>query len=158
VRNVAQITPLIAFPHSAAEKCSISAHRKTTVRSHCTTDVQPMHSNVRRPAVPSFHIICRPFAKEEGSFWGDVCKTVRSRSVVRLSVCPVLSVCELVYCSQMVGWIKMSLGTKGGVGPGDTVLDGDPSPPKNGHSPHFPTHAYCGQTAGWIKMPLGTDV
>jgi len=68
VRNVAQITPLIAFPHSAAEKCSISAHRKTTVRLHCTTDVQPMHSNVRRPAVPSFHILCGPFAKEEGSF------------------------------------------------------------------------------------------
>ena len=58
----------------------------------------------------------------------------------------------------MVGWMKMSLGTKVGVGPGDTVLDGDPAPPKKGHSSHFPTHVYCGQTAGWIKMPLGADV
>ena len=36
--------PLLAFPHSAAEKFRISADRKTTVRSHCTTDVQPMHT------------------------------------------------------------------------------------------------------------------
>jgi len=36
--------PLVAFPHSAAEKFRISADRKTTVRSHCTTDVQPMHT------------------------------------------------------------------------------------------------------------------
>ena len=63
-----------------------------------------------------------------------------------------------VYCSQMIGWIKMSLDTKVGVGPGDTVSDGDPAPPNKGHSPHFPTHVYCGQTAGWIKMPLGADV
>jgi len=44
--------PLIAFLHSAAEKFRISADHKTTVRSHCTTDVQPMHSSIRRPAVP----------------------------------------------------------------------------------------------------------
>jgi len=36
--------PLVAFPHSAAEKLCISMDRKTTVRSHCTTDVQPMHA------------------------------------------------------------------------------------------------------------------
>jgi len=61
--------PLIAFPHSAAEKFRISADRKITVRSRCTTDVQPMHSSVRRPAVLSFHrpILCGPFAKEQGS-------------------------------------------------------------------------------------------
>jgi len=39
--------PHVAFPHSAAEKFRISADRKTTVRSHCTTDVQPMH-----PVIP----------------------------------------------------------------------------------------------------------
>jgi len=39
--------PLVAFPHSAAEKFRISADRKTTVRSHCTTDVQPMHTILR---------------------------------------------------------------------------------------------------------------
>ena len=58
----------------------------------------------------------------------------------------------------MGGWIKMPLGTKVGVNPDDTVLDGDPAPP-NGHSPsQFLAHVCCGQTAGWIKMPLGTEV
>jgi len=61
--------PLIAFPHSAAEKFLISMDRKTTVRSYCTTDVQPMHSSVSRPAVLSFRMpsLCGPFAKEQGS-------------------------------------------------------------------------------------------
>ena len=36
--------PLVAFPQSAAEKFRISADGKTTVRSHCTTDVQPIHT------------------------------------------------------------------------------------------------------------------
>ena len=71
----------------------------------------------------------------------------------------VLSV-TLVYCGQSVGWIMMPLGTEVGLGPGDTVLDGDPAPPKKRHSspPRFSGHVYCGQTAGWIKMPLGTEV
>ena len=61
--------PLIAFPHSAAEKFCISADRKTTVRSRCTTDVQPMHSSVRHPAVLSFRrpLLSGPFAKQQGS-------------------------------------------------------------------------------------------
>jgi len=29
----------------------------------------------------------------------------------------------LVYCGQMVGWIKMSLGTEVNLGPGHIVLD-----------------------------------
>ena len=62
--------PLIAFPYSAAEKFCISVDLKTTVRSHCTTDVQPMHSSVWRPTVSSFFILCGPFAKEQGSFFG----------------------------------------------------------------------------------------
>jgi len=44
----------------------------------------------------------------------------------------VLSVClsvTLMYCDQTVGWIKMPLGTEVGLGPGDTVLDGNPAPP-----------------------------
>jgi len=49
------------------------------------------------------------------------------RTVVYLS-CPVLSV-TLVYCGQMVGRIKMKLGTQVGLGPGHIVLDGDPGLP-----------------------------
>ena len=38
-----------------------------------------------------------------------------------------------VFCGQTVGWIKMPLGTKVGIGPGDVVLDGDPAArPKRG--------------------------
>jgi len=74
--------------------------------------------------------------------------------------CPVLSV-TLVYCGQMVGWIKVKLGLQVGLSPGHIVLDGDPAPPpkKKGHSsPQFLAHVYCGQTAGWIKMKLGNEV
>jgi len=47
-------------------------------------------------------------------------------SDVVLSVC--LSV-TLVHCGKTVGWIKMKLGMEVGLGPGHTVLDGDPAPP-----------------------------
>jgi len=36
----------------------------------------------------------------------------------------------LVYCGQMVGWIRIPLGMEVGLGPGHIVLDGDPAPPK----------------------------
>ena len=61
--------PIIAFLHTAAEKFRISRDRKTTIHLHCTTDVQPMHSSIRRPTVPSFRIFCGPFAKEQDSFF-----------------------------------------------------------------------------------------
>jgi len=32
-----------------------------------------------------------------------------------------------VYCGQTAGWNKMTLGTKVGFSPGDSVLDGDPA-------------------------------
>jgi len=66
-----------------------------------------------------------------------------------------------VYCCQAAGWIKMVLGTKVGLSPGDFVLDGHPAPsPKKGAEPplQFSAHFYCCQTAGCIKMPLGMEV
>jgi len=42
-----------------------------------------------------------------------------------------------VYCGQTAGWIKMELGTEVGLGPGHTVLDGDPAPPKRDTVPNF---------------------
>jgi len=47
-----------------------------------------------------------------------------------------------------------------GLGPGHTVLDGDPVAPleRGTVSPPFLTQVYCGHTAGWIKMSLGTKV
>ena len=66
-------------------------------------------------------------------FWATVCKTVRPMLLDRCLSC--LSV-TLVYCGQMVGWIKMPLGMEIGLGPGHIVLHGDPaSPPPKGHGP-----------------------
>ena len=57
----------------------------------------------------------------------------------------------------------MPLGREVDLGPGDTVLDGDPAPlPKNWNSsPHFTAHVYCGPHAEkvWrIKKPRGMKV
>ena len=53
----------------------------------------------------------------------------------------------------------MKLGVQVGIGPGHTVLYGEPAaaPPK-GHSPQFLDHICCDQMAGWIKMALGMEV
>jgi len=50
---------------------------------------------------------------------------------------PCLSVLSvtLVYCGQMVRWIKMKLGVEIGLVPGHIVLDGDPAPPPKGAQP-----------------------
>jgi len=50
-----------------------------------------------------------------------------------------------VCCGQTARWIKMPLGAEVGLGPGHIMLDGDPAPPKNGHSPYFSHHVYCGK-------------
>jgi len=51
----------------------------------------------------------------------------------------------------------MPLAMEVGLGPGNVVLDADPAPKGEGHSPPF-WPMYCGQTAAWTKMPLGTEV
>jgi len=48
-----------------------------------------------------------------------------------------------VYCGQTVGWIRISLGTKVGLGPGDTVLDGDAAPLPQGKGHSSPTFGPC---------------
>jgi len=65
-----------------------------------------------------------------------------------------------ICCGQMTAWINMSLGTKLGLGPGDFVLDGNPTPPplKGGGDPKNFRSVYCGQTAGWVKIVLGKEV
>jgi len=66
-----------------------------------------------------------------------------------------------VHCGQTVGRIKIKLGMKVGLGPGHTVLDGDPVPlPQRGTAPpsQFSAHICCGQMAAWIKMSLGMEL
>ena len=61
-----------------------------------------------------------------------------------------------ICCGPMAEWIKMPLGMKVGLGPGDFVLDGDPAPlPQTGTDPQFSAHICGGQMAAWIKMSLG---
>ena len=40
-----------------------------------------------------------------------------------------------VGCGQTTGWIKMPLGREVDLGPGDTVLNGDPDAPQGGKAP-----------------------
>jgi len=63
-----------------------------------------------------------------------------------------------ICCGQMAGWIKMLLVREVGLSPSDIVLDGDPAPPKKGHSPPILGLCLLDQTAGWINMVLGTEV
>ena len=80
--------------------------------------------------------------------------------VKQFALCYQTVVClSVVYCGQTVGRIKMKLGTQVRLGPGHTVLDGDPAPPPpKGHSPQFSAHISCGPVAAWIKMSLGMDL
>ena len=67
--------------------------------------------------------------KTRRGFLATVCKTVRPMLSVRcLSVLSVCLSVTLVYCGQTVGRIKTKLGMQVGLGPGHTVLDGDPPP------------------------------
>jgi len=53
----------------------------------------------------------------------------------------------------------MKLGKQVGLGPGHTVLDGDPTArPQRGTAPNFWPMTLRRQMAGWIKMPLGREV
>jgi len=56
-----------------------------------------------------------------------------------------------VCCGQTASWIKVPLVTEVGLGPGDIVLDRDPSPQKNRHSPQFLAHVYCRQTVAHLS-------
>ena len=71
--------------------------------------------------------------------------------VLSVSVC--LSV-TLVYCGQMVGWIKMPLSMEVHLGPGDTVLNGDTAPPpERGTALQPSTHflAHCSGTVAHLS-------
>ena len=80
-----------------------------------------------------------------------------------------------MHCGQTVGRIKIKLGTEVGLGPGHTMLDGDPAPPteRGTATPTFEIygHRFClrpyntrsmsivaKRLYGWIKMKLGTEV
>jgi len=83
------------------------------------------------------------------------------RTVV-LSVCPVLSVCN-VGVLWPNGWTDQDQTWHGGrPRPGPHCVRQGPTPTptqKRGrHSPHFSTVSILAKKAGWIKMPFGTEV
>ena len=67
-------------------------------------------------------------------FWAALC--YRTVVLFVLSVC--LSLRDVGYCGQAVGWIKIEHGMEVSLGPGDIVLDGTMLPQK-GHSSPRPT-------------------
>jgi len=75
--------------------------------------------------------------------------------VKRFALCYQTVVClsclsvTFVHCGQTVGWIKMKLGMRVGLGHGHIVLDGDPAlPPPKGHSP--PNFQPISVAAKWL--------
>jgi len=57
-----------------------------------------------------------------------------------------------VYCGQMAGWIKMPLGTKVGLSPDDSVLDGDLAPHKGGGAPSRIFRPFLLWLNGWMRQ------
>jgi len=142
-------------------------------RRHCvrwgpSSRPTPPTERVTAVSRPLFFCWCQllpnscPSQQLLSSCWATVCKTVRpmpsDRCLSCLSALSVLSV-TLVYCGQMVGWIKMKLAMQVGLNPLHIVLDGDPAPlPHRGTAPQFLAHICCGQMTGRIKMPLHVEV
>ena len=56
-----------------------------------------------------------------------------------------------VYCGQTAEWIKMSLGTKVGLGSGHSMLDEDSASPKRATVPQFWAHVCCDQTVARLS-------
>ena len=92
------------------------------------------------------YLFGRPFVKRF---------TLSYRIVVCLSC---LSV-TLVYCGQVVRWIRMPLGTKVCLGPGNIVLDGNPGspPPKKGVQ-HPPTFRSMSILTKWSSMSATAEL
>jgi len=70
-----------------------------------------------------------------------------------LSALPCLSV-TLVYCGQMVEWMKVKLGMEVRLDPGHIVLDGDPSPAPKGSQP-LPNFWPMSVVATCMEVQLG---
>jgi len=69
-------------------------------------------------------VLCNRLSWLTVSFWATVCKTVRPMLLDRCPVCLSRLSVTLVYCGQVVGWIKIKLGIQVGLGPGHMALHG----------------------------------
>jgi len=124
---------------------NMTTHTGTILRILCSSKHYQTNPKLKHTLSILVTIFGRPFVK-------------RFILCYQTFVCPVLSV-TLVYCGQMVGWIKMKLGMQVGVNPRHTVLDGDPAPPPQKGAEHRPIFGtFLSSPNSWIKMPLGTEV
>jgi len=94
---------------------------------------------------------------QQMNFLGDRLQNCALYAIGSLSVCLSLCLSTLVYCGQTVGWIRMPLGMKVGLGPGDTVR-WEPRSPKQGaqQPPIFGpclllTNSWMDQDAIWYR-------
>ena len=134
-------------------------------RQYCIETAERIKMLFGAAAIPSAYTLCYKGVRVSrtlsqtlnvADFWATLCKTVRPYAIGPLSVLSVqcFRFVTLVYCGQTVGWIRMPLGMEVGLGPGHTVLDGDPAParPRKGHSsPQFSAHVYYGQTVAHLS-------
>ena len=112
--------------HKELDKCNQLLPSNSTPLSACLHYAALKSARCRyRLLFPHCAVTCFPIS----IFGRPLQVTVRPMLWDRCPVC--LSV-TLVYCGQTVGWIKMTLGTEVGLGPGDIVLDGDPAPLRKG--------------------------
>jgi len=72
-----------------------------------------------------------------------------------LSVCLSCLDATLVYCGQMVGWIKAPLGTGDRLRPCHIVLDGDPTPPQKKNKLH--SHQFLVRVFLWPNGWMDQD-
>ena len=99
------------------------ACKSNVVAASSKTDAEKaldVHATLQQPTL-FIHFSFSHFCSV-GQFLGD---RLSPYAIGPLSVCPVLSV-TLEYCGQNVGGIKMKVGVQVGLGPGHSVLDGDP--------------------------------
>jgi len=93
--------------------------------------------------------------QQSDSIGQTVLQTVaRKRFALSYRAVVCLSVCDVVYCDQTVGRIKMKLVMQVGLSPGHTVLDGDPPPLPlgKGHS-SLPHSKFMGACVRIIRGP-----
>ena len=118
------LLPACTTLYDTQEKANMwtTRHGYFVLRLDCHSTIEILLVVKKQPHLQRITIFGRPSVKRFAQCHQDV-------------VCLSLT---LVYCGQMVGWIKIKLGMEVGLGLGHTVLNGDPAPlPKSGTArPH----------------------
>jgi len=82
----------------------------------------------------------------------EMATTAPTFEICRCRLCMRLYIAAHVYCGQTAEWIRIPLGTEVGLGPGNIVLDGDPTPPPFREDPNFGAMNISQQW--FVQLPL----